>query len=142
MAVADYDTDGDMDALVLNLEATTQLDTTSVDVLTDLVGELRKRDISLYLARVLHRVQGVMERSGLVDLVGPDHFWHSISQGVRAARKHTGLKGKGAKAAGAAADDTEDLAGADEESVDDGVYDEVESVDDERPGDDGSDSTI
>ena len=80
-------------ALVLDLEATTQLDTTSADVLAHLADELARRDVSLYLARVLHRVEAVLDRSGFVEVVGPEHFWHSISQCVRAARRDTGLKG-------------------------------------------------
>jgi len=83
-------------ALVLDLEATTQLDTTSADVLTHLAAELDDRHVSLYLARVLHGVEAVLQRSGFGELVGPDRFWHSISQCVRAARRATGLKGNGA----------------------------------------------
>ena len=83
-------------ALVLDLEATTQLDTTSADVLTHLAAELDDREVQLYLARVLHSVEAVLQRSGFGDLVGPDRFWHSISQCVRAARRDTGLKGNGA----------------------------------------------
>ena len=79
-------------ALVLDLEATTQLDTTSADVLTHLSDQLRQRGVGLYLARVIHRVRSVLERSGFADIVGDDHFWHSISQCVRAARRDTGLK--------------------------------------------------
>ncbi len=81
---------------MLDLEATTQLDITSADVLTHLAGELQKRGVSLYLARVLHRVEAVLTRSGFTDVVGLDQFWHSISQCVRAARRDTGLKGKSA----------------------------------------------
>jgi SulP family sulfate permease len=77
-------------ALVLDLEATTQLDTTSADVLTHLAAQLEKREVNLYLARVLHRVNTVLQRSGFGDVVGPDRFWHSISQCVRAARRDTG----------------------------------------------------
>lgn len=84
-------------ALVLDLEATTQLDTTSADVLTHLAVQLDKREVKLYLARVLHRVNTVLQRSGFGDVVGPDRFWHSISQCVRAARRDTGLKGNGAR---------------------------------------------
>ena len=80
-------------ALVLDLEATTQLDTTAADVLTHLAGELDRRGIRLYLARALHRVEAVLERSGFFDVVSPDNSWHSISQCVRAARRDTGLKG-------------------------------------------------
>lgn len=82
-------------ALVLDLEATTQLDTTSADVLTHLAAELDDLDVHLYLARVLHSVEAVLQRSGFGELVGPDRFWHSISQCVRAARRDTGLKGNG-----------------------------------------------
>jgi SulP family sulfate permease len=77
----------DTRALVLDLEATTQLDTTSADILLHLADELTERDINLYLARVLHHVEHVLERSGFVDAVDQEsHFWHSISQCVRAAR--------------------------------------------------------
>jgi anti-anti-sigma factor len=82
-------------ALVLDLEATTQLDTTSADVLTHLAIQLEKRGIELYLARVLHGVNTVLQRSGFGEVIGPDRFWHSISQCVRAARRDTGLKGNG-----------------------------------------------
>ena len=88
----------DTRALVLDLEASTQLDTTSADVLLHLADELERLDINLYLARVLHRVEHVLERSGFVDVVDQEgHFWHSISQCVRAARRDTGLKGKPAR---------------------------------------------
>jgi hypothetical protein len=52
---------------------------------------------------VLHPVNDVLARSGLLGLLGEDHSWHSISQCVRAARKQTGLKGEPAPAV--AADD-------------------------------------
>ena len=76
--------------LVLDLEATTQLDTTSVDVLADLVHEMRKRNVDLYLARVLHPVHAVLVRSGFLDLLGEEHCWHSISQCVRAVGRTPG----------------------------------------------------
>ena len=82
----------DTRALVLDLEATTQLDTTSADILRHLADELAKRNINLYLARVLHHVEHVLERSGFVDAVDQEsHFWHSISQCVRAARRDAAL---------------------------------------------------
>ncbi len=84
----------DTRALVLDLEATTRLDTTSADILRHLADELAKRDIKIYLARVLHHVEHVLERSGFVDTVDQEeHFWHSISQCVRAARRDNGLEG-------------------------------------------------
>lgn len=82
----------DTRALVLDLEATSQLETTSADTLTHLHGELAARHVQLYLARVIHPVRMLLERSGFLDVLGRDHLWHSISQCVRAARRATGLK--------------------------------------------------
>ncbi len=79
-------------ALVLDLEATNQMDTTSADALADLLAGLRKRDIDLYLVRVMWPVRHALRRSGLVADLGEDHLWHSISQGVREARRAHGLK--------------------------------------------------
>ncbi len=80
-------------ALVLDLEATSQLGTTSADMLEHLHGELAARQVRLYLARVIHPVSSVLRRSGFLETLGEEHIWHSISQCVRAARKDTGLKG-------------------------------------------------
>jgi anti-anti-sigma factor len=79
-------------ALVLDMEATDQMDTTSADVLADLLAELRERGVDLYLVRVMWPVRQVLRRSGLMAELGEDHLWHSISQGVREARLAHGLK--------------------------------------------------
>jgi high affinity sulfate transporter 1 len=79
-------------AVVLDMEATNQMDTTSADMLAELLGELRQREIDLYLVRVMWPVRRLLRRSGLMDELGEDHLWHSISQGVREARRAHGLK--------------------------------------------------
>ena len=79
-------------ALVLDMEATNQMDTTSADALADLLGALRQRDVDLYLVRVMWPVRKALRRSGLMAELGEDHLWHSISQGVREARRAHGLK--------------------------------------------------
>ena len=78
-------------ALVLDLEATNQMDTTSADALADIMSSLRERDIDLYLVRVMWPVRRALKRSGLMSEIGEDHLWHSISQGVREARMAHGL---------------------------------------------------
>ena len=90
--LAQVDRHPDTRALVLDLEATTALDTTTVDVMTHLLHELQRRQVQLYLARVLRSARGVLERSGYMDLLGAGRSWHSISQCVREARVQTGLK--------------------------------------------------
>lgn len=78
-------------ALVLDLEATNQMDTTSADALADLLAALRKRGVDLYLVRVMWPVRKALRSSGLAADLGDDHLWHSISQGVREARHLHGL---------------------------------------------------
>ena len=95
-------------ALVLDLEATNQMDTTTADALADLLVALRKRDIDLYLVRVMWPVRRGLRRSGLLDDLGDDHLWHSISQGVRAARRAHGLLDLPARDAASLAEESAD----------------------------------
>ena len=95
-------------ALVLDMEETNQMDTTSVDALADLLSALRARDIDLYLVHVLWPVRKVLRRSGLMAELGEDHLWHSIPQGVREARRAHGLKHIPATAGIAGAEDVPD----------------------------------
>ena len=78
-------------ALVLDLEATNQMDTTSLDALEEIRTSLLAADIDLYLVRVMWPVRRALKRSGLMAQIGEDHLWHSISQGVREARLTHGL---------------------------------------------------
>jgi SulP family sulfate permease len=107
-------------AVVLDLEATNQMDTTSADALADLLGELRERDVDLYLVRVMWPVRLALRRSGLLAELGEDHLWHSISQGVREAR-HAHALTKPASRAG-----TRGAAVVpDEEPLDDGAEEHI-----------------
>jgi len=81
-------------ALLLDLEATSQLDTTSIDMLELVLTRLRERGIDLYLVRVFYRARLTLTTAGFIDQLGEDHMWHSISAGVRAARDASRLKGK------------------------------------------------
>ncbi len=72
--------------MVLDLEATNQMDTTTAERLQQMMQRLRRRGIDLYLVRVFGNVRDVLTRSGFLDELGPDHVWHSIAAGVKAAR--------------------------------------------------------
>ncbi len=74
-------------AVVIDLEATNQLDVTAADELGSLIRRLRRRGFDVYLVRVMHPARQVLEATGLLDEIGDDHMWRTISQGVRAARK-------------------------------------------------------
>ena len=77
--------------VVLDLEATNQMDVTSLDALSHLLKALHQRDIDVYLVRVMWPVRRALRSSGVMAQVGEDHLWHSISQGVREARHTHGL---------------------------------------------------
>jgi anti-anti-sigma factor len=88
--LAEVEAAGDVKAVVLDLQATHQMDTTSADALAELLTSLRRRGIDLYLVRVMWAVRKVLRRSGLMPEIGEDHLWHSISQAVRRARREHG----------------------------------------------------
>lgn len=73
--------------VVLDLEATHQLDTTSADDLRELIRVLRERGVDVHLVRVMRLVRRVLRRTGVLDELGEDHMWRTISQGVRAAKQ-------------------------------------------------------
>lgn len=91
-AIAAAPPDKELVALILDIEGTNQIDTTTVDMLDSLLAALRERYVDLYMVRVMYPVRIVLRHSGFVAKIGEDHLWHSISQGVREARIHWALK--------------------------------------------------
>ncbi len=94
--IAIVDADPQTRAVILDLEATDQLDSTSTDMLRALRLRLQRRDIDLYLVRVFYGARVVLKRSGLREALGDDHLWRTISEGVRRARHDHGLAKAGA----------------------------------------------
>jgi len=84
----------DLRAVLLDMEATSQLDTTSVDALELILTRLEQQGVALYLVRVFYQARLVLKRSGFLDQLGEGRMWHSISAGSRAARKEFGIEGK------------------------------------------------
>ena len=62
------------------------MDTTTAERLDGLLTRLRAEGTDLYLVRVFGNVRDVLSKSGFLDTLGPDHVWHSIAAGVKAAR--------------------------------------------------------
>jgi sulfate permease, SulP family len=89
--IAAVDATPDIRAVILDLEVTPELDTTTADMLFNLVGRLRRRGIELYLVRVMFRARTVLKRSGLRDVIGDQHLWRTVSQAVKRATKDHGL---------------------------------------------------
>ena len=122
--LAAVDADPNAQILLLDLEATSQIDTTSIDMLEQLLTRLQERGIELYLVRVFYRARQVLAKAGFIALLGDDHMWHSISAGVRAAKHAAHLKGKS---------HAQDVSEPDEPDEDDSAADERIAVDDATP---------
>ena len=87
LILAEVDATSDTRVVVIDLEATNQLDTTSADALAELIDVLRGRGIDVYLVRVMRLARRVLDNTGVLDELGLDHMWRTISQGVRAAKQ-------------------------------------------------------
>lgn len=92
--LATVDADPDVRVLLLDMEATSQLDTTSVDALELILTRLQERGVELFLVRVFYQARQVLAKAGFLERLGDEHMWHSISAGARAARRSAGLNGK------------------------------------------------
>jgi MFS superfamily sulfate permease-like transporter len=89
--------------LILDLGATSDLDTTTADMLRELMVRLRDDRIELFLAQVKGSVRDRMERAGLMELVGEDQLFRSVPAAVAAA-----VAAVGTSAAGRSSDPSSD----------------------------------
>ena len=103
----------DVRAVLVDLEATSQLDTTSIDALELLLQRLGDRGIDLYLVRVFYQARQTLARAEFIERLGEERMWHSISAGVRAARKAAELHGRAHPQWATVSDDDEADASAD-----------------------------
>ncbi|PTL82577.1 SulP family inorganic anion transporter [Vitiosangium sp. GDMCC 1.1324] len=69
-------------AVLLDLEVTTDLDVPGADMLAGLHEELESRGVTLMLARAIAPTQEMMERTGVLEKVGRDHLYPHVLGGV------------------------------------------------------------
>ena len=74
--------DPTLKALLVDAEAVNDIDTTAIDMLTDLNRELERDGIDLRFARVHDYVKAYLVKAGLVDLIGPEHFYPTVHRAV------------------------------------------------------------
>ena len=74
-------------AVLINLEASPQIDLTSLEMLDQLRGELQQLGTTVYFARVSDRVRDLFERSGFLDRVGQDRLFPGVDLAVKAFLK-------------------------------------------------------
>ncbi|GEM_PF-4004927 len=73
-------------ALLVDAEAVTGADVTSLDMLADFADELCAQGVTLAFARVHAPFYSQLQRAGLVARIGPQHFFRSVEDGVSAYR--------------------------------------------------------
>ncbi len=67
---------------VINTEAMVEIDITAADMLVELYEELRKRGITLAMARVKRDLYAQLQRSGLLDLMGTEHIFFTLPSAI------------------------------------------------------------
>jgi SulP family sulfate permease len=70
-------------AILLDMEATMQLDVTSADILGEIAAELRQEGVVFLLARVRDPVLSMLRRSDVAAAIGEKHIYHSMDEGVQ-----------------------------------------------------------
>ena len=70
--------------LVFDAEAVNHVDSTGIEMLADLTGDLRREHITLVVARLRSRMRPDFDVAGLTDAIGSDHFYPSVKLAVEA----------------------------------------------------------
>jgi SulP family sulfate permease len=76
--------------LILDLEATGQVDSTGEEMLEKLADRLRATGIEFYIARTKLRVYEAFQRSGLARQIGEERFFRERKYAVAYAKEHWG----------------------------------------------------
>jgi SulP family sulfate permease len=86
------DRDPALDTLVLDAYPVNQIDSTAAHALKEIVEEFRAEGIRFFFVGVKGPVRDVLERSGIVDLVGACHFFFEVHQATEAAEAEAPLR--------------------------------------------------
>jgi len=70
--------------LVFDAEAVTHTDSTGLEALTTLVGDLRHQGITLVVARLRTEMQDQLQLAGATDAIGAGHFYPTVDAAVDA----------------------------------------------------------
>jgi high affinity sulfate transporter 1 len=70
--------------VVVTAEPITDIDSTAMETLGDLVVELQRRGIALAFAELKGHVREILDRAGLVEQIGRERFYRTIGEAVKA----------------------------------------------------------
>ena len=72
-------------ALIIDAEGVSDIDTTAVQQLEELVEELEEADVTVTFARVRGPVRDMLQRAGIIDMVGDDAIFLEVDDAVTQA---------------------------------------------------------
>jgi len=72
----------DLKAVIINAESINALDSSAAHALEEVVGDLHRQNLELYLTGVKGPVRDAMARAHLIEKIGPDHFFMDIEDAV------------------------------------------------------------
>ena len=75
--------DSKLDGVILSMEGVNFIDTEGADTIKKIAEAGKDLGIDLYLARLKPQVLNVLQRDGVVDLVGAEHIHHDIDAAVQ-----------------------------------------------------------
>jgi SulP family sulfate permease len=70
--------------VLVDFESVSDIDTTALDMLEKLHGELVRSKVDLRFSRMKTELRDFIRKSGLEDIIGTDHFYISVREGVDA----------------------------------------------------------
>lgn len=73
----------EINAVILSLESTVELDTDSIDTLYEIKKQLDEMGIELMLAKVYTRVHDTLKRSMIIDLIGQNNVFRNVNSAVK-----------------------------------------------------------
>jgi len=79
--------DTPLHAVLINLEASPEIDVTSLEMVEQMRGELEESNIVLYFARVADRVRDLFDRSGFTERIGSHRIFPGVDLAVNAFLK-------------------------------------------------------
>lgn len=83
-----HDPDPPLNWFLLDAEGIHTLDTTAAEMLRTLILELHQQGIVFVMARANTALRNMLASNGLISLIGPEHFYPTVTTGVKAYRVH------------------------------------------------------
>jgi SulP family sulfate permease len=77
--------DPELRAVVINMYPVNRIDSTGAHMLQEIIEDCRRNHVDVYLAGVKGPPRDVLERAGVIDLLGPQHLFHEVHDAVEIA---------------------------------------------------------